>query len=410
MPQKADHTVHNLEGKAILYQRTNTPHWQVRYKADGKWLRATTKQAELTDAKAAAVELVMNAWYRAKNDLPVITKRFKSVANTAIKRMEAALAAGHGKVTYQSYIRALKNYHIPFLGQHNIDKITYSVLKDFEQKRIAKMGKEPTASTLNTHNSALNRVFDVAIELGFMTKSQVPELQNNGTGSNRRADITIDEYNTMCRGMRAYIKSAREGYERDIRLLLRDYVLILANTGIRPGTEAMNLKWQHIAIVQNKGKPYLSLNVKGKTKKWRRIQVRHRVARYLQRIQERDPAISHMTFEELLAAGLDKPLFACGDTKDLHTALGRVFARMLESCGLLMDKRTEEKRTLYSLRHFYATHEITKGVVSSDQLAEHMGTSVQMLEQHYSHLNLLKLADKFAGRGELLSVLKKPPN
>ena len=83
-----------MEGKAILYQRVGTPHWQVRYKANGKWLRATTKQADLTDAKAAAVELVMNAWYRAKNDLPVLTKRFKSVANTAIKRMETALEAG----------------------------------------------------------------------------------------------------------------------------------------------------------------------------------------------------------------------------------------------------------------------------------------------------------------------------
>jgi integrase len=351
----------------------------------------------------------MNAWYRAKNDLPVLTKRFKSMANTAIKRMETALEAGHGKVTYQSYIRALNNYHIPFLGQHNIDKITYSVLRDFDLKRIAKMGKEPTASTLNTHNSALNRVFDVAVELGFMTRSQVPELQNKGTESNRRANITIDEYNTLCRGMRAYIKTAREGYERDIRLLLRDYVLILANTGIRPGTEAMNLKWQHVSIVTNKGKTYLSLNIKGKTKKWRSIQVRHRVARYLQRIQERDAEIAHMTFEELLAAGLDKKVFSCGNTQDLQTALGRVFTRMLESCGLLVDKRTEQKRTLYSLRHFYATHEITKGTVSSDQLAEHMGTSVGMLEQHYSHLNLLKLADKFAGRGSVETALLRKP-
>jgi integrase len=410
MPQKADHTAHILEGKAILYKRVGTPHWQVRYKANGKWLRATTKQTELTDAKAAAVELVMNAWYRAKNDLPVITKRFKSVANTAIERMEAALEAEHGKITYVSYIRALKNYHIPFLGQHNIDKITYSVLKDFEHKRIVKMGKVPTASTLNTHNSALNRVFDVAVELGFMTKSQVPELQNAGTNSNRRADITIDEYNILCKGMRAYIRTARDGYEREIRLLLRDYVLILANTGIRPGTEAMNLKWQHIAIVKNDGKPYLSLNIKGKTKKWRRIQVRHRVARYLQRIQQRgDTAIAHMTFEELLAAGIDKRVFTCGDTKDLQTALGRVFTRMLESCGLLMDKRTEQNRTLYSLRHFYATHELTKGNVTAYQLSEQMGTSVQMLEQHYGHLDLLKLADKFAGRGSVELTLQRTP-
>ena len=88
MPQKADHTVHILEGKAVLYQRANTPHWQVRYKAGGKWLRTTTKKEDLEDAKGAATELIMNAWYRAKNDLPVVNKRLKAVANVAIKRME----------------------------------------------------------------------------------------------------------------------------------------------------------------------------------------------------------------------------------------------------------------------------------------------------------------------------------
>ena len=113
MPQKAEHTVYILEGKAILYKRAGTPHWQVRYKAGGKWLRSTTKQADLDEAKSVATELIMNAWFREKNDMPIVNKRFKAVANIAIKRMEDALAAGQGKVTYTSYIRALKNYHIP---------------------------------------------------------------------------------------------------------------------------------------------------------------------------------------------------------------------------------------------------------------------------------------------------------
>ena len=83
MPQKAEHTVYILEGKAILYKRAGTPHWQVRYKAGGKWLRSTTKQADLDEAKSVATELIMNAWFRAKNDMPIVNKRFKAVANIA---------------------------------------------------------------------------------------------------------------------------------------------------------------------------------------------------------------------------------------------------------------------------------------------------------------------------------------
>ena len=43
MPPKSQNTIHILEGKATLYQRPTTPIWFVRYKADGKWLRTTTK-------------------------------------------------------------------------------------------------------------------------------------------------------------------------------------------------------------------------------------------------------------------------------------------------------------------------------------------------------------------------------
>jgi hypothetical protein len=42
------------------------------------------------------------------------------------------------------------------------------------------MGREPKASTLNTHNSALNRVFDESVARGFMNKTQVPTLINKG--------------------------------------------------------------------------------------------------------------------------------------------------------------------------------------------------------------------------------------
>ena len=125
MPQKASHTVHILEGKATLYQRVNSPFWFVRYKAAGKWLRSSTKKDTLEEAKQAAVDIVTNAWFRERNNLSLINKRFKHVANLAIKRMNELLDNGQGKVTYKHYIQAINNYLIPFLAQHNIDKIDY---------------------------------------------------------------------------------------------------------------------------------------------------------------------------------------------------------------------------------------------------------------------------------------------
>jgi hypothetical protein len=58
----------------------------------------------------------------------------------------------------------------------------------------------------------------------------------------------------------------------------------------------------------------------------------------------------------LLAKGLDKPVIDATHNADLTTAFGRMFARMMAQADLLIDKHTGKKRTLYSLRHFYATH------------------------------------------------------
>lgn len=405
MPQKAPHTVHILEGKATLYQRPTTPQWFVRYKVGGKWLRSSTKKNKLEDAKQAAVDIVTNAWFREKNDLPIVNKRFKHVANLAIKRMEDLLANQQGKVTYKHYIQAINKYLIKYLGNHNIDKIDYTLLTKFSIWREQQMGAKPSQSAINTHNSALNRVFDEALLRGFITKSQVPHLENKGITSERRDDFTHEEYIKLYRYMRKWVKEAREGNERAVRYLLRDYVLILANTGIRAGTEAMNLKWQHITIVKQDGKEYLTLHLKGKTKKMRAIQVPHRVAVYLQRIQMRDDELKGMSFYELIDGAKDKYVFRVND-KDMTSNFGKIFKRLLEAAELLKDRRTDKDRTLYCLRHYFATLRIEIGKISTKQLAEYMGTSEAMIEKHYGHLNLQRIADKFVGAGTLVGTLK----
>jgi len=406
MPQKASHTVHILEGKATLYQRLNTPCWFVRYKADGKWLRNSTKQTKLEDAKQAAVDIVTNAWFRERNNLPLINKRFKYIANLAIKRMGELLDNEQGKVTYKHYILVINNYLIPFFAQHNIDKIDYALLNKFNVWRAEKMKKIPTQSTMNTHNSALNRVFDEALLRGFITKSEIPHLENKGVTSERRDDFTVEEYKKLYQYMRKWVKEAREGHERAVRYLLRDYVLILANTGIRAGTEAMNLKWRQITVVKQDGQDYLTLHIKGKAKKMRAIQVPHRVAVYLERIQQRDEELKHMSFYEVINAKVNKHVFRVNG-KDMTTNFGRIFKRLLEGADLLEDRRSGKDRTLYCLRHYFATLRITIGEISTAQLAEYMGTSESMIEAHYGHLDLQRIANKFVGAGTLAKALKK---
>jgi len=397
MPQKSDETIHILEGKASLYRREGSPLWQVRYKAQGKWQRCSTKQEDFNEAKTVAVEVVTNAWFRQKNGLPVVSKRFALVAKLAIDRMNDQIKAGKGKATFRTYTQALQNYLIPFLGNYNVDRLDNPVMNQFAKWRIEQMKKVPSASTLNNHNSALNRVFDEAIERGYMTRLQVPLLSNEGIKSERRPDFTAEEYQQLYRAMRTWLKGSRKGNEARLRAILREYVLVLANTGIRAGTEAMNLKWHHIAYFNEKGRQYLALNVNGKTGHREAI-ARHGTARYLDRLRKLRPEWREGTFEEFLKRKVDAYVFRV-DAKDMTSTFGKMFARLLTHAELLIDKRTGKQRTLYSLRHTYATFALTYDRMTIYTLSEHMGTSVKMIEDHYGHLQLRKKAHEIAGNG-----------
>jgi hypothetical protein len=60
----------------------------------------------------------------------------------------------------------------------------------------------------------------------------------------------------------------------------------------------------------------------------------------------------------------------------------------------LHDTRNGKQRTVYSLRHYYATMALIYNRMSVYSLTKHLGTSVAMIEQHYGQVELGKLAEQ----------------
>ena len=80
MPEKSATTEILLDRELVLYQRERSSIWQCRYKVDGKWQRATTKERDLEKAKRKALDLKVVAEIRKRDNLPVITRKFRDVA------------------------------------------------------------------------------------------------------------------------------------------------------------------------------------------------------------------------------------------------------------------------------------------------------------------------------------------
>ena len=72
--------------------------------------------------------------------------------------METEIREGVGKQAYRDYTQALKKWLIPYFGGTDIAKLDLAAVTRFDAWRTAQNGKVPAQSTINNHNSALNRV------------------------------------------------------------------------------------------------------------------------------------------------------------------------------------------------------------------------------------------------------------
>jgi integrase len=388
--------IHLLDGLVVLYRRNRSARWQARLKlADRSWRRVSTKERDSVAAGKAAMKLYYDAEFKREHKMPQQTRRFGAVAEAAVKEMQSELDAGSGKSVYHSYISSTNHYLIPFFGRYNVDSITQPLLKRFDEWRKKRMNKTPVASTITNHNSAMNKVFDYALQRGWVTQVVLPKLVNKGRKSEARPAFTLEEYRSLLRKLPAWIAQARMTKSKQMRELLRDYIIILAHTGIRHGTEAQNLKWRHIDWHYKDGERYLRITVKGKTAK-RSLIARANAEPSLQRIQSWFSDLAPLSFDDLLKKRVDQYVFRLRDgTRTEH--LNQTFRQLMRDTGLAVGATSEKERTLYSLRHTYATLALMNGI-GIHELARQMGTSVKMLEQHYSKITPELVAEKFGGK------------
>jgi len=391
--------VHDLkyvrDGEVVLYKKSPNRFWQCRFKLpNAKWHRCSTKHTNFDYAVKTATEIYDESRFLHKYNLPLQSKRFQHVAELAIKDMQRELEAGIGKSVYHTYISSIRTHLIPYFAKKTIDKITVLDLRNFKANQSLKFNRPLKTSTITNYNASLNRIFDIAISKDWMSKSQVPPLSNKGVKGERRPAFSVHEWIVMMRALRTWQSMGHTTVTRNMRELLRDYVLILTNTGMRYGTESQNIKWKHINwFIDKDSNRYLMIAVDGKTGR-RELIARHNVLVYLKRIQSRFADLNSMTFDELLEAKLDVHVFRLRNGLQTNN-LNQSFEQFLKFVGLLKDK-FGDNRTLYSLRHTYATMTLMRGQVGIHDLARQMGTSVVMIERHYSHLNSAMKAKNFS--------------
>jgi len=104
--------------------------------------------------------------------------------------------------------------------------------------------------------------------------------------------------------------------------------------------------------------------------------------------------VSSVSFETTFAERVPHKLFRFSDGYQ-PPSLNGTFKRLMRDTGLLKNEDVHN-RTLYSLRHTYATFELLRGGTDIHTLSKQMGNSAAMIERHYSKLTATMAADRLA--------------
>jgi integrase len=302
---------------------------------------------------------------------------------------EASKAKGEQTKRDLAIIAFLRTYAVPYFRRNKVtDLSTKEIARFFDWRRAnSKKGKPPRETTVLHETSQLSTFLNWCHKRGYIDRQIVLEKPKHD--GERRPHFDSKDWPKLTRFLREWVKEGR-GISRTTlrdRVMLTSYVLILANTGLRVG-EARGLRWRDIDTepTAEEGEVNIILHVNGKTG------IREVVARnsdvkiYLERIWQ-------LRVDELDGKKPEKDgyVFCHPNGKPIHS-FKKGFNTLISEAGVEFD-REGDRRTIYSLRHTYATYRLQEGV-NHYVLARNMGTSVKMLEQYYGHTSNRAMAEE----------------
>lgn len=397
------------DGKVRVFTRNGI--FQARiYKGERQYIYRSLKTRKLDEARKLAIKFFYEIEFKKQEQLPLQQRTFSDVLNEYLRLREkdyeqstkTQANASHKHTTSIYMLRQIKRvskFWHEYCGRTAVNKIDNFKLADYiawrkdyyhrmpvaQRPRNAKLN--PTDSTLVWETTLAKTVLKYAHERGYRGNAQLPTWRYKTSKRIVRPTFTIPEYKRLYEGMRAWIRQVDHPEYRYTRELLRDYVLILANSGLRVG-EANNLRESDVQpFVDEKGNKNYLMKVQGKTGT-RIVIPRVTSTRFVERVLKRneqrrqDEAVAERQVRSPKRKQDSKGdwFFAMYDGNKVITLIDQ-FQAVLKSINMLKNNRGEQY-TLYSLRHFYAVNAIRRRIPIYD-IARNMGTSVQIIEQYY---------------------------
>jgi integrase len=366
MPE--NHTI--LGGKVHVYRRDNSSRWQCATYLQGKNRRVSTKEDSLAKAKDFAEDWYLGLRGKARAGELRSEKTFREAA-AQFEREYQIITEGQRNAEYvEGHSTRLRIHLVPFFGDMGLSEITPGQIQEYRihrhEEAVKEYGKPPARSTMHQEIVVLRQTLKAAVRHRWLDR--LPDLSEPYRASGKishRAWFSPEEYKKLYEATRRRARAPKNPRYKWESEQLHDYVLFMANTGLRPD-EANQLEYRDVKIVEDEGshETILEIEVRGK--------------RGVGYCKSTSGAVK--PFQRLAERNKPQP------TDPIFPKTHRqLFNTILDEEGLKKD-REGQPRTAYSLRHTYICLRLMEGA-DIYQIAKNCRTSVEMIEKYYaSHL------------------------
>jgi len=362
-------------GKLHLYRRENSLNWQCSTFLAGKNWRKSTKVDSFSLASAIAEDWYLELKGKMRSGELKFGKTFKDAAEKFLPEY-TVITYGERSPKYVENVGLIIRAHLlPFFGDKFLSEISPGLVQDYRIHRMTsrvdkKTGKprRPARSTLLQEIVALRQVLKTANRQGWLP--YLPDLSAPYKSSGKighRAWFSPEEYKRLYEATRKRAKNPKNERWKAACENLHDYVLFMANTGLRPD-EAARLEFRDVAIVTDEatGERILEIEVRGK-----------RGVGYCKSMTGAVIPFKRLT-QRNMTKSTDRVF---GKSKSQRELLNTILGEL----ELKLD-RDGNRRTAYSLRHTYICMRLMEGA-DIYQIAKNCRTSVEMIEKFYaSHI------------------------
>jgi integrase len=376
-----------LKPGLVIFRRADVKHrqWYCRIKVPktDRYKTVSLKTADIDAARERAFDQDADVRFRIKHEVPIFNRPFSQIAKDYVdlqkERVEAGQINLHRWQSVESVVRVHLNRYVGSLQINLIGQDRWLSYPLWRQKNGKGVNGRVSDASIRYEMSIFRAIMAYAASKKYIAESQTFKGKLP-LAKVRREEFTPEEYRKLHTFARAWVKKARTPMHAWYRTVAYNFVLIMCNTGMRP-PEAKNLRWRDVSIRSDQqDRKFVVLHVRGKDK-FRNLVAASNVADYLERIR----AIGKATDP-------DDFVFTNWKGEPASALYSQMIESLLMESGLLLSS-SGRRRSTYCFRHTYATFRLSEGV-DVYFLSKQMGTSVQMIEDHYGHINPVKNAER----------------